>query len=312
MMMKRALKGLPLALAFFAAPSAQSQGNDQNTTAANQGYYTDQGHDPAWHLAQFRAMTAAMSTLKPQRPGVVDAYVIVAGLDSDAVFGKEATEAAQVLSRRYDAVGRTILLSTGSPKTPAGTPTNLAATLAAVAGRMNLKEDVLVLYTTSHGAPGIGLAYKDEGHGIGMIAPARLSAMLDSVGITRRLIMISACYSGQFIGPLATRDSIIIAAADDNRTSFGCAPGNDWTFFGDALINNALRKPQPFEPAIAEALGLISGWEFSKSLTESRPRSFIGDQAKIWLTALEKRMPVAATAKVGRPAIEDDLPANPH
>jgi hypothetical protein len=30
----------------------------------------------------------------------------------------------------------------------------------------------------------------------------------------------------------------------------------------------------------------------------------MGDQARLWLAAIEKRMPPGTTAKVGRPAIE--------
>ena len=48
-------------------------------------------------------MTRALATLQPQRKGVVDAYVVTVGLDSDPVFGREAREAGKVLSRRYDA-----------------------------------------------------------------------------------------------------------------------------------------------------------------------------------------------------------------
>jgi Peptidase C13 family len=301
--------------ALLCATSVFAQVSEENVAAANRGFATTQGRSAAWHLAEHRRLAASIAALKPQRPGIVDAYVMVAGLDDDDVFGREAAEAARVLSRRYDAVGRTVLISAGTgardTSAPNGTPGNLATMLAAVASRMNVKEDVLILYTTSHGAPRIGIASKDGKNGYGMIAPLRLAELINELGIERRMVMISACYSGQFVTPLATPSSAIITAADDNRTSFGCAPSNDWTFFGDALINTALRKPQATEAAVSEAFTLIGGWEFTKGLTSSLPRSFIGDQAKLWLAALEKRMPTAATAKVGRPAIEEVVAAKP-
>lgn len=214
-----------------------------------------------------------------------------------------------MLSRRYDGVGRTILLAAGSgaanDAVPSGTPTTLATALAAVAARMNVKEDVLILYATTHGAPRIGLAYKDGTNGYGAVAPLRLASLISDLGIERRLIIISACYAGQFVAPLATPNTAIIAAADDNRTSFGCAPSNDWTFFGDALINQALRTPVPLEKGVADAFAMIATWEYARGLTASLPRSFVGDSARQWLAALEKRMPQTATAKVGRPAISE-------
>ena len=284
--------------------TASAQTSPADITGAQRGVSWDQGHSAAWYLSQHRRLGAAITALKPQRPGIIDAYVIVIGLDADPVFTREASETAKVLSRRYDAIGRTILLATGSATQPDGSPPNLAASLAAVAAKMDKDEDILTLYATAHGGPGVGIVYKDSDKGYGMIAPARLAELLDELGIKRRMLIISACYSGQFIGALASTETLIVAAADDDRTSFGCAPANDWTFFGDALINEALRKPTGFEAATREAFAQINEWEFAKGLTSSKPRLFVGDKAKVWLETLEKRIPPETTARVGRPAIE--------
>jgi Peptidase C13 family len=301
----RNLQSMAIIGAFFLTVPVAAQNSSNEIEGANKGMSWEAGRNPAWELAQAQRLVTMLAALKPQRAGVVDAYVIVIGLDADPVFGREAVETAKVLARRYDAVGRTILLSAGSPTLPNGSPAHLSAALAAVAGKMNLKEDALILYTTSHGAPGIGLAYRDGTSGYGMIAPQRLAGLLTDLRVERRLVMVSACYSGQFVTALATPASAIVTAADDDRTSFGCAPGNDWTFFGDALINNELRKAQPLEAATTAAIALINGWEVSRGLTSSKPRVFIGEEAKRWLALLEKRMPVGTTAKVGRPSAEE-------
>src|SRR6059058_5882317 len=101
-------------------------------------------------------LNRAIAALKPERPGVVDAYVVVAALDSDPVFEREARETARVLASRFDAQGRTLVLATdeGNDKGDApATPDGLARALGRVASLMNRDEDVLVLYTTSHGSP---------------------------------------------------------------------------------------------------------------------------------------------------------------
>ena len=293
-----------LTAAFLLLSSATAPTPSNDIAGAQRGASWEQGRSAAWELSQQRKLNIALATLKPQRPGVVDAYVVVIGLDSDEVFEREATQTAKVLSRRYDGVGRTILLATDSATAPNGSPAFLSTALAAVAAKMDLKEDALILYTTSHGGPDIGLAYRDRVNGYGLIAPKRMADLLSELKIERRLVMISACYSGQFVDALATPDTAIVTAADNDRTSFGCAPGNDWTFFGDALINHHLRQPQKFEAASQAAIALIGTWEFSNGLTPSKPRLFVGEKAKAWLSLLEKRMPVVATAKVGRPAIE--------
>lgn len=304
----RRLKATALALTMLVSSSATGQQGFDPIEAAKNGWSMEQNRSAAWHLAQHKRLATAIAALQPQRPGTIDAYVISIGLDSDPVFGREAGEAAKVLARRYGATGRTIFLTAGADDratgTPQGSPPNLATTLAAVAAKMNLKEDVLILFATTHGDPKIGLAYRDGSDGVGMIAPQRLAFLLDGMGFKRRMILLSACYSGVFLPHLTSELSIIVTAASSNRTSFGCAPGNDWTFFGDALINNGLRKPQPFDKATEEATALIGEWEERAKLTPSRPQTFVGDKANVWLTPLEAKMPKTETAKVGKAAID--------
>jgi Peptidase C13 family len=276
--------------------------------SARMGMQTTQGRSAAWHFEQHRRIENAIASLKPERKGVVDAFILSISLDSDAVFGKESAEAARVLTRRYGAVGHSLLLASGSNSAPEGSPDNLAIGLAAIAAKMNKAEDILVLYATAHGGPGIGIVYKDGRNGYGLVAPQRLATLLDELQIKRRILLISACYSGQFVGELASADSAIVTASNDDRTSFGCAPGSDWTFFGDALINTAMRKATPLQGAADEAFKLIGEWEFTQSLTPSNPRIFVGDAAKLWLVELEKHIPAVPTPKVGRPAIDWQTP----
>ena len=78
---------------------------------------------------------------------------------------------------------------------------------------------------------------------------------------------------------------------------------NDWTFFGDALLNNALRTPTPFDAAVGQAVGLIGDWEMLKGAPPSRPQYHRGAKVDAWLTPLEARVPKTASPKVGRPSI---------
>ncbi|MEL6541108.1 MAG: C13 family peptidase, partial [Pseudomonadota bacterium] len=113
----------------------------------------------------------------------------------------------------------------------------------------------------------------------------------------------SACFSGVFVNPLASEDTAIFTAAASNRSSFGCEAENDWTFYGDALINNALRSPQSLEQAAEQATSLVAKWEVERRLIASLPQTRIGKGVNQWLPQLEARMPRTATRPVGRPAI---------
>lgn len=272
---------------------------------ADLGTAIERDRTPADQLAEHRRLDRALAALFPNRPGTIDAYVVAVALDSDAVFGREAREAGRVLERRYAAAGRSVVLagSDGSAAStlPMGSPANIAAVLARL-GEVMGKEDVLVLYTTSHGAPW-GIVYDDGDQGFGAISPTRLRSMLAAVGIANRLVIISACYSGVFVPQLASPTSVVLTASSADRSSFGCQADNDWTFFGDALINRAMRKPQPIAGAATEAKASIAAWERKGKLKPSRPQTSIGRATGGWLAALEADLP-PATPTVGRPAVD--------
>lgn len=258
-------------------------------------------------VEQRRRLDSALATLQPQRPGTVDAYVVSIALDSDPVFAREARETGRVLASRYQGEGRTLTLAG-----PDGTRDDLAkgsiesllVSLAQIADLMDPSEDVLVLYTTSHGNK-LGLAYHYGDTGYGLLSPARLKSVLEELGIERRILILSACHSGVFVPALATRDTAILTASAAERNSFGCQPENDWTFFGDALINRQLRKPQSLKDAARAAALQIAGWETQKRLLASLPQSAFGAGVSEWLPALEARGPQVASEPVGRPAVAD-------
>jgi hypothetical protein len=271
---------------------------------ADLGVEIERGRTAADMLAEHRRLAQALAGIGPQRRGVVDAYVVAVGLDSDPVFGREAREAGRVLTRRYGASGRSVVLAATDGRAesslPRGSPANLAAVLARVAEQMDRAEDVLVLYTTSHGAP-LGIVYNDGDQGFGTISPSRLWSLLTQLGIRNRLLLVSACYSGAFVPILSSPSTAIVTASSHDRTSFGCQADNDWTFFGDALVNRALRAPQPLASAAAQAQRTIGGWEGDAALTPSQPQVSIGPDAKTWLAAIERQLP-PANPSVGRPA----------
>lgn len=281
---------------------------DATTWNFPQGPEFQRGRSARYLRDQQQRLDAALAALQPQRPGTIDAYVVSIALDSDPVFSREAREAGVVLTRRYDATGRAITLAgpdgVGGAALPHGSVTALAHTLAHVAELVDPAEDVLVLYATAHGFDQ-GLAYHDGDHGYGVVSPAWLRDVLGELRLERRVLLLSACYSGVFVPYLATHDTAIITAAARDRTSFGCAAENDWTYFGDALVNRALRQPQPLALAAAEARATIGGWETAQGLTPSQPQVQIGAGAAQWLRLLETRVPRTASARVGRPAVTD-------
>ena len=285
-----------LLVALFACPAAGAE--------QPRGEWVALPEPAAEQLAEHRRITAALEALKPQRPGTIDAYVVVVALDGDPVFSREAREAGRVLASRFDAAGRTIVLANdeGQAKADApGSPHMLALALARVAELMDRNEDVLVLYSTSHGVPDEGLVYKDLQRGAGIITQTRLAALLGAVGFRNRMLILQACFSGQFVPALRAAGTVVVTAAAEDRSSFGCQAGNDWTLFGDALINHALRQPLPFDLQLRRATALIAAAEEKADLPASNPQISLGADTAGWLGALDARAPKVASAPVGAP-----------
>lgn len=269
------------------------------------------GIAPAVLRDQTRRLDAALAALQPQRQGTPDAYVLTIALDSDPVFAREAREAARVLSARYGAEGRTLILAGPDgirDDAPRGSISALLLALSHLGTVMDSAEDVLVLYTTSHGND-LGLAYHYGDSGYGVLSPPRLKAALSEAGIERRVLILSACFSGVFVPALASPDTAILTAAAATRSSFGCVAENDWTFFGDALINRALRQPVALDEAARMAGRSVAEWETKSRVLASLPQVSIGVNARGWLPQIEARMPRMASAPVGRPAFDEAVMA---
>ena len=208
--------------------------------------------------------------LSPQRPGVVDAYILSFGLwGPQSVFESEAKGAARVLEARLDGRGRSLVRYNSKARAGALPPALMAA--AAAAGRvLDPEEDVAVLVLTSHGAPeGIGLI---AGRQQRLVRPADVAALLDATRARHRVLIVSACYSGVFARALADERTLVITAAAADRPSFGCRDGATWTYFGDAFFNRALRAEPRLDRAFARARELVTERERREGFDPSNPQ----------------------------------------
>jgi Peptidase C13 family len=88
-----------------------------------------------------------------------------------------------------------------------------------------------------------------------------LGRMLRTSGIRWKVILVSACYSGGFIDALRDDSTLIITAARHDRSSFGCADENDFTYFGRAYFKEALPSSRTFQEAFGKADALVAEWE---------------------------------------------------
>ncbi len=256
-------------------------------------------------LAQPFLVDAMASQLMPERPGQTDVYVLgVAGWAKQNVFLREVTGSLDVIDRSLAVEGRVALLINNPQsalEVPIANRQNFAAMVRAIGSRMNKSEDVLLLFMTSHGSrDGIALAL--PGSVDAMLSPQDVAAVLDREGIKNRVVVVSACYSGVFVKPLANDDTIVLTAADENSTSFGCSNDREWTYFGEALFKEGLTPGTTFLHAFDAAKAMIGAWEINEKLPASNPQAHFGENLLARLAPLHAAVAASAKAEPDRRA----------
>jgi hypothetical protein len=215
--------------------------------------------------AQRRLLDKALASLEPRDPGRINLYLLaVAGDGSQEVFHREVEFVQRQFAERFGTAGRTVTLvnsrnTVGS--LPMATTTSIGESLKAIAARMDVNEDILFLFMTSHGSREHGFYLNENGMNLPNLSPAALAKQLKDSGIRWKVVLVSACYSGTFIDPLQDGRTLVIAAARKDRTSFGCADENDFTYFGRAYFKESLPKAGSFQDAFQKAAGLVQEWE---------------------------------------------------
>lgn len=256
-----------LSTAALACAAAHAQRGQQQWPVDPQSFSViEAAMPPQEAAAQAELISSALHSLPPQRPGVVDTYILAASFWDDPVFEKEVMEAANLLGRRYDATDRTIVLSAGRGGQQRTLPnsgiSNVQAAIGKIAATIDPREDLVLIFLTSHGAQDGTVAMQERGRLQGGLRPLNLRDALQQAGIQNKLVIVSACFSGNFIGPFVSDpNAAVLTAAAADRTSFGCEPQRDWTYFGDAFFNHALRGGAALEESFNDALKLIAKWE---------------------------------------------------
>jgi tetratricopeptide (TPR) repeat protein len=248
----------------------------------------------AWVLALIFAFAPASGVHGAESKAEVK--VVAFGLFGDqSVFESEAKGAAQIVASHFG--GSPVVVRANTKSRGEATSESVATTLQSAAKAMNVDNDILFLILTSHGSPA-GLAVKTPSRQE-ILSPLDLFTMLDRTQVRHRIVIISACFSGVFIPPLADPDTLVITAADADHPSFGCRNGNTWTYFGDAFFNTALRRTANLREAFALASAAVRRRELQNRLDPSNPQIAGGENIERLLKDGPDR--VAAPGEAARP-----------
>jgi hypothetical protein len=237
------------------------------------------------------------------QPGVQAYFVGFAGVGEERVFAEEIDLAARQFDARFALADRSLRLVNDQrdlERYPLASAGAMNYALQAL-GRVMDEDDVLFLALSSHGWKDATISISNAGMSPDTLGARELADMLHESGIRWRVIVVSACYSGSFVKPLADNHTIVITAASKSRPSFGCGADRDLTYFGEAFYRDALPGAASLRAAFDAARLGITAREKAEGQRPSHPQGYFGPLMETKLGDMEAAARAAATAAPSLP-----------
>jgi len=245
--------------------------------------------EPSADRGQERLVRNHVDFLRGSREGVSDIYFVgIAPYSTEDVFMNEATYVRNLFDAQYDTHGRSILL-VNNRKTlelyPAATLKNIERVFSRIGSLIDPEEDIVVLYITSHGEKNEGITVKFENiphlkPDIGYLDPETIARLLGEHRIKWRILLLLACFSGEFLERLKDEHTLIITSAARDKSSFGCGHHGDFTQFGEAFFGRELGRSRDLISSFHRAKARVERLERKQNLPASEPQIFVGEKIR--------------------------------
>ncbi len=221
-------------------------------------------------------------SLNRHQPGETDLYFIgFAGFSDEDVFMNETLSVKRLMERQYTGLGNALVLINNIDtlsRYPLANRHNLEAALRMVAANIDVEEDIVFLFLTSHGTEDHRLSVQMPPLSLNPITPIQIQNAFLGADIKWKVIVVSACYSGGFIDYLQDPYTLIITAASPDRNSFGCGHDGAFTYFGEAYFQHALSQTHSFTEAFDLAAARILSREKQEGHLPSQPQIVAGNR----------------------------------
>lgn len=198
----------------------------------------------------------ALAAVTPSDDAINLYLLAIAGDGTQEVFRREVEYVSEMFGHWFDTGERHIALVNSRTTTdtyPLATITSVRRALARLAEQMDGERDILFVFLTSHGSADHQFSLQQRGLSLPALPAATLAELLAESGIRWKVVLVSACYSGGFIPPLADEQTLVMTAARSDRTSFGCSDEADFTYFGGAYFRDTLAADGDFAAAFHKA-----------------------------------------------------------
>ncbi|MGH1440599.1 MAG: C13 family peptidase [Cellvibrionaceae bacterium] len=245
---------------------------------------------------QQQSIVEAINRIEENDTEQIELYFVgVAGDGQQGVFRREVNFIRNQFDQHYGTEGKSLLLINGDvayETVPLATETSIKMALQGVAEKMDAENDILFVYFTSHGSSDFYFQLAQPGLELASLSADNMGAIMRSLPVRHKVAVISACYSGGYVGPVKDSSTMVITAASADRTSFGCSDNATMTYFGEAFFKDALPQSLTFVEAFDKARDIVKGREAKEGFKHSNPLIFkpqsIRKQLALWREALKQ------------------------
>ncbi len=214
-------------------------------------------------------------------------FLAVGGDGSAGVFSREVEWVSERLEGVMDLKRRQIkLVNGGSEDLPLATRTSVREALNALDALMDPEEDLLLVHIVSHGTMNGELVLDASNLQLNNLTVDDGRQWLNGLDVKHQWVVVSACYSGQWVNALAGPDRAVFSSAAEDRTSFGCSDDADRTWFSRALygedMSAGIHDPDAW---FAAANDRVTAMEKEQGITEeqhSLPQKSVGKGFVRW------------------------------
>ena len=230
----------------------------------------------------------------PASTAAAELYTLtLAGDGQQSVFLREVDYVNALLAERFAARGQISLVNHRDHLTnrPLATRENLSRAIHRLAEQSG-SEDLIFIYLTSHGSADHQLVLTQPRLALEDLPAADLAALMKPIAERNKIVVISACYSGGFIEPLKSPNTMVITAARADRVSFGCSEESDFTYFGRALFAEALQENRDIVQAFTLAQARVAEREQADHYQASEPQIWAPERVVEHWRALTRLPPV--------------------
>jgi len=204
------------------------------------------------------------------------------GMFADPVFDRDVVTFNRAYSKAFGLPENTELFGYTSSRLTEPTPDRMEASITQMAAGAVDGRDVVVVMLTSHGSPDVMAVKTSPAGEVFSISAETLAAFLAPLSNDRQILILQACFSGSLIDELRAPNRIIMTAAAADRSSFGCNPDSDNTWFIKSM-NRAMAQGGSWQQIFARTRALVATDETAQGVPASNPQSYVGANMRdIW------------------------------